>query len=343
MTTTHPRELKTPQQPPVRTEWVDVAKGIGILAVVVGHAIGGMLDAGLISQSSGWNTAYHLIYTVHMPMFFIISGLFIAKRVESGAWHFARTSTVRLARPYLIWFAITMMALQLAGKTTNVTYEITWFDYLSIIWHPGAHYWYIYALIVLNIVSAIILPRYGSAVLLGISLAVFSLTAELKIPAAFWGAAHFGFYYALGVLYGERTNQQKAIRSLQPSERWALATILGLLWLWGAIDMLENNIGRWTFASTDVSLCGAVATLMWCMFVKGPLQRWLSSLGQQSLAIYMMHVLFVAGARITMAQKMHVQDPILIFCVITCLGIFGPLACKWMTDKLGWSEKLGLA
>ncbi|MFZ4551245.1 MAG: acyltransferase family protein [Aquabacterium sp.] len=343
MTPTQKHERTPTHLAQQRTDWVDVAKGVGIIAVVIGHAIGGMIDAGITGKVSLWATAYHLIYTVHMPMFFIISGLFISKRVSGGALIFAKNSTIRLARPYVIWFAISMVAINFAGNTANTPYQVTWQDYLSILWKPGAHFWYIYALMVLNIVSAIILPRYGSAVLLGLSLAAFSLTAELQIPAAFWGATHFGFYYALGVLYGEQSNQPKTTRSLHRSERWMLAVALSFLWCWGASDMLKNNISRWTFSSTDVSLCGAVATLMWCMFVKGQLQRWLSSLGQQSLAIYMMHVLFVAGARITLAQKMHVQDPILIFCVITCLGIFGPLACKWMTDKLGWSDRLGLA
>lgn len=46
-----------------RIEWIDVAKGIGILAVILGHCS--------LSRQIAWT-----IYSFHMPLFFIIGGLF---------------------------------------------------------------------------------------------------------------------------------------------------------------------------------------------------------------------------------------------------------------------------
>lgn len=45
-----------------RIEWIDVAKGIGIMLVILGHTID-------LNYSS-------IIYTFHMPLFFLLSGLF---------------------------------------------------------------------------------------------------------------------------------------------------------------------------------------------------------------------------------------------------------------------------
>lgn len=46
-----------------RNEAIDILKGIGILLVLVAHALGGFVS--------------HFSYTFHMPLFFIVSGLYI--------------------------------------------------------------------------------------------------------------------------------------------------------------------------------------------------------------------------------------------------------------------------
>ena len=49
----------------MRLEWVDISKGIGILLVIIGHCvyIGGSI--------------HNWIFSFHMPLFFILSGMFI--------------------------------------------------------------------------------------------------------------------------------------------------------------------------------------------------------------------------------------------------------------------------
>lgn len=51
----------------IRIEWIDGAKGIGILLMVIGHA--GAPDF-----------LRHWIYGFHMPMFFIIAGFVYNKK-----------------------------------------------------------------------------------------------------------------------------------------------------------------------------------------------------------------------------------------------------------------------
>ena len=53
-----------------RLEWVDVAKGMGMFFVIVGHC-------------NGENFLQILLYAFHMPLFFFLSGLFILGRKES--------------------------------------------------------------------------------------------------------------------------------------------------------------------------------------------------------------------------------------------------------------------
>ena len=59
--------------PPKRVPYVDIAKGIGIILVVMGHN-----DFALIAPF-----AHKLIYSFHMPMFFFMSGMFFKPDILS--------------------------------------------------------------------------------------------------------------------------------------------------------------------------------------------------------------------------------------------------------------------
>ena len=49
-----------------RIEYIDIAKGMAILCVIMGHM--------------GWEYADRIIYPFHMPLFLICSGYFISEK-----------------------------------------------------------------------------------------------------------------------------------------------------------------------------------------------------------------------------------------------------------------------
>jgi fucose 4-O-acetylase-like acetyltransferase len=81
-----------------RVDYVDIAKGIGIVLVVMGHN-----DFALISPF-----AHKLIYSFHMPMFFFMSGMFF--KPDIPFWSFLWNRFNRVLKPFvailvLIYFA----------------------------------------------------------------------------------------------------------------------------------------------------------------------------------------------------------------------------------------------
>lgn len=72
-----------------RIQYIDIARGIGILLVVLGHN-----DFALVSPF-----AYQVIYSFHMPLFFFLSGYFINPFI--GFWEFAKKRFNSLLKPYL--------------------------------------------------------------------------------------------------------------------------------------------------------------------------------------------------------------------------------------------------
>ena len=59
----------------MRIEWLDSLKGFAIFLVVVGHVILGYIRAETFTEHQ-WSLQfiYDVIYSFHMPLFFLISG-----------------------------------------------------------------------------------------------------------------------------------------------------------------------------------------------------------------------------------------------------------------------------
>lgn len=66
-----------------RIQWVDIAKGIGIIAVVASHAIHPV-------DSHFFDVSFRVLYWWHMPLFFIIGGFFLKPIATNrqGIWQF---------------------------------------------------------------------------------------------------------------------------------------------------------------------------------------------------------------------------------------------------------------
>lgn len=80
-----------------RLDWVDVARGLGIIAVVIGHVWtrGPVRDA---------------MYSFHMPMFFLLSGMLSRPHPVGG---FTRRQIVSQMRPYAVFLGLLILLDQI--------------------------------------------------------------------------------------------------------------------------------------------------------------------------------------------------------------------------------------
>jgi len=83
------KPISTPAALAKRVEYIDIAKGIGNIFVVMGHN-----DFALISPF-----AHKLIYSFHMPMFFFMSGMFF--KPDTPFWTFLWNRYNRVLKPFL--------------------------------------------------------------------------------------------------------------------------------------------------------------------------------------------------------------------------------------------------
>lgn len=186
-------------QMPSRIEWVDVAKGLGIFLVVLGHMpmIPEMIRL--------W------IFSFHMPLFYFISGyLFKDKSVKLPFWVIVKKKAKGLLIPYCLYSAVFILTdfLLLAGGLPHMLYSFERF--LS---GQGGYdiLWFLFSLFVVEALFSFIYKYSGKywkiivllLVMCGFSFAYLGLLDIFKISTSL---VALGFY-SFGVISRGKINK----------------------------------------------------------------------------------------------------------------------------------------
>lgn len=136
-----------------RLEWIDAAKGLGILAVVVGHVWtrGAVRDA---------------VYAFHMPLFFLVSGYLFRPKPTVA---FARAQMATQGLSYVLWLALLVAAdVLIEGARGHRPIFHDWPGDIGRVAFGGSElrgpftvFWFVPCLIVARIVCNAIGMRWG--------------------------------------------------------------------------------------------------------------------------------------------------------------------------------------
>lgn len=326
-----------------RLQWVDYAKGIGIILVVYGHVARGLVNAGLVSDPSFLVWLDGVIYGFHMPLFFLLAGLFFFESIEKrGALRYVEGKVSTLVYPYVLWSLLQGGIEVLLSAYTNS--KTTWSEVLALLWAPRAQFWFLYALFFCSVCAALLWmslrgggPRRGRAVVLvGVGLLVLSLSSWMGGTAATrYVAGYFGFF-ALGALWSV------AVRDGARTPRWLGLAVGSMVALQLARDAGLLADERWVVWLAAVA---GSATVMWgAKWLQGRTPeagrrlRLLQQLGEYSLPIYLMHVLAGSGVRIALQFGLGVQDLASHLMAGCLVGLLAPLwLAQWLRGRgMGW-------
>src|SRR5882762_8446269 len=155
---------------PVRIDWVDYAKGICIVMVVMMHSVLGVeLAAG---QTGFMHGLVAFAKPFRMPDFFLISGLFLSVVIDRDWRTYLDRKVVHFAYFYVLWVTI-----QFGFKAPSFAAEQGWTHvgmlYLESFIEPFGTLWFIYLLPVFFVVT--------KAVLRVPPLAIWSAAAALEM------------------------------------------------------------------------------------------------------------------------------------------------------------------
>ena len=111
-----------------RVEWVDMAKAVGIIAIVLGHAIHPLTDT-----SHSMSVLYASLYWWHVPLFFIVGGFFLKpiQRTWASFWAFVRHRIV----PNIVLYFVAGIFLILTSHFLNgESWSYTGFYFVRLIY-----------------------------------------------------------------------------------------------------------------------------------------------------------------------------------------------------------------
>ena len=66
-----------------RIHWIDMAKGMAIIFVVIGHVVVSYHNVHQYENSLLFNFSHQFVYSFHMALFMMLSGILIGKRTNS--------------------------------------------------------------------------------------------------------------------------------------------------------------------------------------------------------------------------------------------------------------------
>ena len=108
--------------PNKRDKSIDIAKGILIMLMVIGHS-------GCPSYLGS------LIYSFHMPCFFVISGMLLSDKYFDKSFLFVRKRIKGLYKPFVKWSLIFLLFHNIFFKLHLYDVSFTWHEFINKIFH----------------------------------------------------------------------------------------------------------------------------------------------------------------------------------------------------------------
>jgi uncharacterized membrane protein YcfT len=298
-----------------RIDWVDYAKGICIVMVVMMHSVLGVEAAA--GQTGFMHAFVAFAKPFRMPDFFLISGLFLAVVIDRDWRTYLDRKVVHFAYFYLLWVTI-----QFGFKAPGFAAEAGWrhvgYLYLESFIEPFGTLWFIYLLPIFFVVTKLSRRIPPMAVwLVAAALEMTHIATGWTVIDEFCG--RFVYFYS-GYLFASY------VFALSDRSRSKPALALIGLALWALINggLVMSGFGEWPLVSLALGLAGAGAII-----VIGTLlarMQWLNFLrycGEHSIVIYLAFFLPMATTRTLLLRTGLIADIGVVSLIVTVAGVAG--------------------
>lgn len=317
--------------PSGRIGWIDTARGLGIVLVVIGHVERGLVDAGL-AQGRGWLVFDTLLYSFHMPLFMALAGLHVPHSLARGRIPFLTAKLRTVYYPYLLWSLVQGVMLVMLSSTANNGAQ--WSDVWQIPWRPMWHFWFLAALMLYMLLVAITGVRPALLGALALVALVLACGMEVGGSLAYRILYHLPFF-VIGVLLAKPVMAWRPARPLLAAALFAggwAVSLLALPW--------HLPHGYMAPAAIPAALFGTAAML--CLAQGIGSARGLALAGRWSLSIYVMHVLFAAAMRIVLLRYGPAMPVLPLFGLCVVAGLAGPMIVHAAATRMRFLALLGL-
>jgi uncharacterized membrane protein YcfT len=305
-----------------RVDWVDYAKGICIVLVVMMHSTLGVEKA--LGEVSWLNAFIEWAKPFRMPDFFMVSGLFLASRIARPWRNYLDTKVLHFAYFYILW-----MSIQFAAKGYGIYGEQGASGllqaYLMGFIQPFGTLWFIYMLAVFFVVTKAL---RGINPWIVIGCAAFLEMAPVETGSLLIDefCSRFVYFFA-GYWLADRI-----FRFADRAVEHGLVALLAGLFIWGYANAVLVSAGWSHLPGVSLVMGGigaAAVVTMGVVLSRTRLAAPLRYCGENSIVIYLAFFLFMAASRALLLKTGVVTDAGLISLLVTAAGVIGPILLFW--------------
>lgn len=322
-----------------RLEWVDIAKGLSIILVVMMYTTYGVGEATGVTNFMHWIVAY--AKPLRMPEFFLISGLFLSYGIGRNWRHFADKRIVHYLYFYVLW-SIILYLFKTALFDGNPLLAVQ--HILAIPLWPYSVLWFIYALALFSLaIKALHSLRVPHWVALGAGAALQMLPIETTSYFVNDLAEYFVYYYA-GYAFAPHILRlvqaiiSKPLLGLTYLAIWA--AINGFLVFTGPFSVNINTIHMGIAETPGVLIILAMAGALAVCVLAGlltytPIAKAMGYLGAQSLVVYLSFLIPMAASRELLMRTGLISNDTLLSTIVMLIAIISPLIIHAIIVKTG--------
>jgi uncharacterized membrane protein YcfT len=303
---------------PGRVDWVDYAKGICIVMVVMMHSVLG------VEAAAGQTGFMHLLVAFakpfRMPDFFLISGLFLSVVIDRDWRTYLDRKVVHFGYFYLLWVTI-----QFGFKAPVFAAESGWGHvgmlYLESFIEPFGTLWFIYLLPVFFVVTKAT-RKMPPLLIWGILALLESAHFATGWTVIDEFCARFVYFYS-GYLFADYVFALSDRARTRPS----LALAGSAAWALINGGLVASGYSEWPLVSLLLGLSGACAIVTTGTLLARA--HWLDFLrfcGEHSIVIYLAFFLPMAATRTLLLKAGFIHDIGTVSLIVTVAGVVGALA-----------------
>ncbi|MCT4589185.1 MAG: acyltransferase family protein [Carboxylicivirga sp.] len=303
-----------------RIEWLDTAKGIGIIIVVYGHL--------------EFNLAHYYFESFIMPFFIFASGFSSRVDLKESFFIYAKKNFKKLMFPYYFWgtllyiFWVIFDSLQYDTLLNFVGLFFAYGGKEYMNW--GVVLWFLPALYIAKLIHYIII-RTSAIILLGFLVAGFWLgKQELVLPYSIHSSLVLIVFYHLGYLL----NYKKS------NVRFKLFALILTSTLWLVIIQINGPVTVYMgeYGNNPISfISGAILGIFLLVIISQIVLRMpiIKLLGRNTLLIYILHLRAITFVKIVQLYILGIpiRNSIISSLLYTVISIFICLSTSILLKK----------
>jgi fucose 4-O-acetylase-like acetyltransferase len=309
----------------IRSNVVDIVKGIAILLVVYGHTAQGLVHRGWWA-GPGASYSRTFIYSFHMPAFFFVAGLFVTGSIaKRGNKRFAVDKLKTILYPYVLFAIISAAIEPWIGRFKSGTKPFHW-DVFLLNLADGEASWFLFVLFVCLMLA--LMTARTPAWLRFLAGAVVGMTPAFGPPVINDVLREFCFL-AAGMWVGTRIYRLERMSAEAAAVGFVLLAMFQAMavYLYGALVL-----GRWLYIV--FGLTGTAGLFLLAKLLdKHRFGDGLAWVGRASLAVFLLSAFAQGATREILLRVFHTREFWLQLLLPTLFAAILPAIVWYQQDR----------